>query len=255
MNAGRPPCCRACRRQLRLPRTPGVTLGKMRRGPCPVGNSSVTMCRQASPITVLRTLWRPFGMSGITLTSRPKMSCAAFPRGLILHPTKTGWLSCRHCSKNGKFLEFPNDIGVKHHFARGGAHNPVDSPPPPGSSSMATGDAPAPPTPTQDAPPPPAPFPSVARARFALGMPPLPPSHPPPSAPRATTPSTAEPRATSPALHPRPLHLNLVRPLPRPPPTHLPPLPPPRLRLPTDGHSMLFRLQSLHHNPPHAGGH
>ncbi|OLQ10417.1 hypothetical protein AK812_SmicGene5913 [Symbiodinium microadriaticum] len=76
------------------------------------------------------------------------------PRGLILHPTKTGWLSCRHCSKNGKFLEFPNDIGVKHHFARGGAHNPSDPPPPPGSSSMITGDAPAPPAPTQDAPPP-----------------------------------------------------------------------------------------------------
>ncbi|OLQ07317.1 hypothetical protein AK812_SmicGene9322 [Symbiodinium microadriaticum] len=93
------------------------------------------------------------------ISAEDVMRC--IPRGLILHPTKMGWLSCRHCSKNGKFLEFPNDIGVKHHFARGGAHNPADSPPPPGSSG-----------------------------------------HPPPSAPRATTPSTAEPRATSPAASP-----------------------------------------------------
>ena len=85
------------------------------------------------------------------ISSEDVMRC--IPRGLILHPTKTAWLSCRHCNKSGKFLEFPNDIGVKHHFARGGAHNPVESPPPPGGSSMATGDAPAP-SPTQDAPPP-----------------------------------------------------------------------------------------------------
>ena len=69
------------------------------------------------------------------ISAEDVMRC--IPRGLILHPTKMGWLSCRHCSKNGKFLEFPNDIGVKHHFARGGAHNPADSPPPPGSSGMA----------------------------------------------------------------------------------------------------------------------
>ena len=56
------------------------------------------------------------------ISAEDVMRC--IPRGLILHPTKTGWLSCRHCSKNGKLLEFPNDIGVKHHFARGGAHNP-----------------------------------------------------------------------------------------------------------------------------------
>ena len=86
------------------------------------------------------------------ISAEDVMRC--IPRGLILHPTKTGWLSCRHCNKNGKFLEFPNDIGVKHHFARGGAHDPVDPPPPPGSSSMATGKAPAPPPPTQDAPAP-----------------------------------------------------------------------------------------------------
>ena len=85
------------------------------------------------------------------ISAEDVMRC--IPRGLILHPTKMGWLSCWHCSKNGKFLEFPNDIGVKHHFARGGAHNPSDPPPPPGSSSMASGDAPAPPAPTQDAPP------------------------------------------------------------------------------------------------------
>ena len=81
------------------------------------------------------------------ISAEDVMRC--IPRGLILHPTKTGWLSCRHCSRNGKFLEFPNDIGVKHHFARGGAHNPSDPPPPPGSSSMVTGDGPAPPAPTQ----------------------------------------------------------------------------------------------------------
>ena len=146
------------------------------------------------------------------ISAEDVMRC--IPRGLILHPTKMGWLSCRHCSKNGKFLEFPNDIGVKHHFARGGAHNPADPPPPPGSSGMAPG-------------------------------------HPPPSAPRATTPSTAEPRATSPAASPPakapPPQLG---PPPSPAPTHLPPLPPPRLRLPTDGHSMLSRLQSLLHKPP-----
>ena len=107
------------------------------------------------------------------ISAEDVMRC--IPRGLILHPTKPDWLSCRHCSRNGKFLEFPNDIGVKHHFARGGAHNPSDPPPPPGSSSVATADAPAPPAPTQDVPPPPAPSPGVARARFALGMPPLPP--------------------------------------------------------------------------------
>ena len=147
------------------------------------------------------------------ISSEDVMRC--IPRGLISHPTKTGWLSCRHCNKNGKFLEFPNDIGVKHHFARGGAHNPVESPPPPGNSSMATGDSPAPPSPTQDAPPPPAPFPGVARARFA---PPLPPGHLPPSEPRATTSShPAEPRATTSAV-PSP---------PSPPPSKAPP---PQLR-------------------------
>ena len=73
------------------------------------------------------------------ISSEDVMRC--IPRGLILHPTKTGWLSCRHCKKGDKFLEFPNDIGVLHHFARGGAHNPAESPPPPGSSGMVTGDA------------------------------------------------------------------------------------------------------------------
>ena len=154
MNAEQPPCCRAYRKLLRLPWTPGVTLDRMRRGPCPGGNSSVTTCRPASPTTALRTSWRPFGMSGITLTSRPKMSCAASLAALFCTRPKWAGFPVEHCSKNGKFLEFPNDIGVKHHFARGGAHNPADSPPPPGSSSMATGDAPAPPSPTQDAPPP-----------------------------------------------------------------------------------------------------
>ena len=111
------------------------------------------------------------------ISAEDVMRC--IPRGLILHPSKPGWLSCRHCTRNSKFLEFPNDIGVKHHFARGGAHNPSEPPPPPGNSSAVTADAPAPPAPTQDAPPPPAPSPSVARARFALGMPPLPPGLPP----------------------------------------------------------------------------
>ena len=34
------------------------------------------------------------------ISAEDVMRC--IPRGLILHPTKTGWLSCRHCSKNGK---------------------------------------------------------------------------------------------------------------------------------------------------------
>ena len=127
------------------------------------------------------------------ISAEDVMRC--IPRGLILHPTKPDWLSCRHCSRNGKFLEFPNDIGVKHHFARGG-------PPPPSSSSVATADAPAPPAPTQDAPPPPAPSPGVARARFALGMPPLPPGLPPSSEPQAASRPKAEPWATPPAASP-----------------------------------------------------
>ena len=36
------------------------------------------------------------------ISAEDVMRC--IPRGLILHPTKTGWLSCRHCSKNGKFF-------------------------------------------------------------------------------------------------------------------------------------------------------
>ena len=82
------------------------------------------------------------------ISAEDVMRC--IPRGLILHPSKPGWLSCRHCTRNSKFLEFPNDIGVKHHFARGGAHNPSEPPPPPASSSAVTADAPAPPAPTQD---------------------------------------------------------------------------------------------------------
>ena len=122
------------------------------------------------------------------ISSEDVMRC--IPRGLILHPTKTGWLSCRHCCRNNnKFLEFPNDIGVLHHFARGGVHNPAETPPPPGSAGIATGAAPAPPTPTQDAPPPSGPSSSVAKARFAL--------HTPSSEPRASTTHTAKPRATA----------------------------------------------------------
>ena len=134
------------------------------------------------------------------ISAEDVMRC--IPRGLILHPSKPGWLSCRHCTRNSKFLEFPNDIGVKHHFARGGAHNPSEPPPPPGNSSAVTADAPAPPAPTQDAPPPPAPSPSVARARFALGMPPLPPGLPPSSEPQAASHPTAEPLATTTAAPP-----------------------------------------------------
>ena len=134
------------------------------------------------------------------ISAEDVMRC--IPRGLILHPSKPGWLSCRHCTRNSKFLEFPNDIGVKHHFARGGAHNPSEPPPPPGSSSAVTADAPAPPAPTQDAPPPQAPSPSVAKARFALGTPPLPPGLPPSSEPQAASHPTAEPLATTTAAPP-----------------------------------------------------
>ena len=109
------------------------------------------------------------------ISAEDVMRC--IPRGLILHPSKPGWLSCRLCTRNSKFLEFPNDIGVKHHFARGGAHNPSEPPPPPGSSSAVTADAPAPPAPTQDAPPPPG-------SLTQCGQGPLCPWHaPPPSRP------------------------------------------------------------------------
>ncbi|CAE7259083.1 unnamed protein product [Symbiodinium sp. KB8] len=74
------------------------------------------------------------------ISSEDVMRC--IPRGLILHPTKTGWLSCRHCNKNGKFLQFPNDIGVKHHFARGGCSSPPSSLPQCGQGTLCTWHAP-----------------------------------------------------------------------------------------------------------------
>ena len=93
MNAEQPLCCKVYRRLLQLQWTLGVTLDKMRRGPCPGGSSSVRTCRPASPTTVLRTSWRPFGMSGTTLTSQLKTSCAASPEALFCtQPKQAGFL-------------------------------------------------------------------------------------------------------------------------------------------------------------------
>ena len=36
------------------------------------------------------------------ISSEDVMRC--IPRGMILHPSKPGWLSCRHCRRNGKLL-------------------------------------------------------------------------------------------------------------------------------------------------------
>ncbi|OLQ02422.1 hypothetical protein AK812_SmicGene14747 [Symbiodinium microadriaticum] len=96
------------------------------------------------------------------ISSEDVMRC--IPRGMILHPTMPGWLSCRHCRRNGKLLELPNDQGVLNHFARGGVHNPAPAPPPPGSAEAATEGGSAPPTPMQDAPPLPGPASSIAKA-------------------------------------------------------------------------------------------
>ena len=142
------------------------------------------------------------------ISAEDVMRC--IPRGLILHPSKTGWLSCRHCSKNGKLLEFPNDIGVKHH-SRGGAHNPSDPPPPPGQLQHAQRRRPRTPSSSSRRTSPPHSLPSVARARFALGMPPLPPGHPPASEPRAAS-------IPKQSRHPpRPLHLTGPPPSPASP--------------------------------------
>ena len=85
------------------------------------------------------------------ISAEDAMHCV--PRGLALHPSKPGWLTCRHCRRNGKPLEFPNDFGVIQHFARGGIHNPAPAPPPPNTAETAAAGAP-PPTPEQDAFPP-----------------------------------------------------------------------------------------------------
>ena len=169
------------------------------------------------------------------ISAEDVMRC--IPRGLILHPAKPGWLL--HCRRGNKLYEFPNDIGVKHHFARGGVHNPATSPPPPGNADVL---APAPPTPTQDAPPPPAPPSSVPRARFALGMPPITAGPAPPTEPRASTTSTAEPRATTTTALRNPslrLHSSTRSPL-RKHSTLPPPLPRPQTRHPTAASSTPF---------------
>ena len=171
------------------------------------------------------------------ISAEDVMRC--IPRGLILHPTKTGWLSCRHCSRNGKFLEFPNDIGVKHHFARGGAHNPSDPPPPPGQLQHDHSRRTSPP---------------VSLPQRSQG--PLRSRHAPSPSPRRSLGLPLFPKRSlwlppQQLRHPpRPLHLTLARPLPRPRPTHLPPRPPLRHRLPTDGPSTLSRPMSLHRRPP-----
>ncbi|CAE7252291.1 unnamed protein product [Symbiodinium sp. CCMP2456] len=100
------------------------------------------------------------------------------PKGLILHPMRQGWLSCRRCKQRGSQnpLEFPNSGGVLNHFRnRGGAHTPSEqavqasssstAPPPPPwlptQSASETGQIPAP-EPVADQPP---------RSRFLLPLP------------------------------------------------------------------------------------
>ena len=178
MNAERQPCLRACRRLLRLPWTPGVTLDRMSRGPCPGGNSSVMTCRQASPTTALRTSWKPFEMSGITLTSLPKMSCAASLEASFCTRPKSAGFPVGIAARTASSSSSPT-TSASSHFARGGAHNPSDPPPPPGSSSMVSGDAPAPPAPTQDAPPPPALCPQRSQGPFRSWHAPSPSRSPP----------------------------------------------------------------------------
>ena len=80
------------------------------------------------------------------ISSEDVMRC--IPRGMILHPSKPGWLSCRHCRRNGKLLEFPSDHGVLTHFARGGIYDPAP-PPSPWSAEAATDKAQPPPLPNR----------------------------------------------------------------------------------------------------------
>ena len=67
----------------------------------------------------------------VGITAEDVMRC--IPRGLCLHPGKPGWLTCRHCRTQRGLKEFPNDIGVLHHFKRGAAC--TSQPPPRGSAS------------------------------------------------------------------------------------------------------------------------
>ena len=60
------------------------------------------------------------------ISAEEVMRC--IPRGMILHPTMPGWISCRHCRRGNKLLELPNHHGVLNHFARGGVHNPAPAP-------------------------------------------------------------------------------------------------------------------------------
>ncbi|CAE7249958.1 unnamed protein product [Symbiodinium sp. KB8] len=114
------------------------------------------------------------------ISAEDVMRC--IPRGMILHPTMPGWLSCRHCRRGNKLLELRNDLGVLHHFARGGVHNPVTAPLPQAQQRPPLR-ALRPPSPMQDEAPPQGPASSIAKARFGLGMPPLPPGHAPGSTP------------------------------------------------------------------------
>ena len=84
------------------------------------------------------------------ISSKNVMRC--IPRGLRLHPGKPGWLTCRHCRKNGHLLEFRNDIGVLAHDEEVCTILPLQP----------------------HTPPPPCPDTGLAKARFGLGMPPFP---------------------------------------------------------------------------------
>ena len=193
MSAEQQPCSKASHKLLRQPWTLGVTSVRMGRGLCPGENSSAMTCKLASPTTVLRTLGRLFAKSGITQTFPPKTSCAASPvASFCIRPNPTGF----------------------HAGTAAGTASSSSSPTTSASSIILREEEltirPTPlhlpaapvPAPTQDAPPPPAPCPGAARARFALGMPPLPPGLPPSSEPQAASHPKAEPWAAPPAASP-----------------------------------------------------
>ena len=199
MSAEQQPCSKAFRRLLRQPWTLSVILVRMGRGLCPGETSSVMTYRLASPATASRTSWKQFARSGTTLTSPLRMLCAASPvASSCTRPNLAGFpVGIALVTVNSSSSPTTSVSSTTSHAAE-----LIIRPSPLRLRAAPVAAAPAPPAPTQDAPPPPAPSPSVAKARFALGMPPLPPGLPPSSEPQAASHPTAEPLATTTAAPP-----------------------------------------------------